>query len=64
MNTQTELKPCPFCGTVPKLTAIVASRFWVSCKNRRCGINPETRLCETQDEAVSTWNERRKEGLR
>ena len=53
-----ELKPCPFCGSIPRLTSGGAEdpRKFVECTNLFCyaeGPRKVTRL-----EAITTWNSR------
>lgn len=64
-----ELKPCPFCGTLPEVRASKPDelvRRWgrVSCVNSDCHVKPYavvTALRTSEDPATKTigfWNER------
>lgn len=48
-----ELKPCPFCGKKARAIGIDGAAWWVTCD---CGI--ETKLHDTKEKAVETWNRR------
>jgi len=50
------LKPCPFCGSEPKLAGSGKS-FWVVCADEDCRVEVRSFVAE-QDEAIRTWNER------
>lgn len=53
--TETELKPCPFCGGKPNLRSYSKSRNWiVFCS--KC--ETETQVYESEQEAVKAWNSR------
>jgi hypothetical protein len=58
-----ELKSCPFCGDVPKLStwkdSLDDDHFGVFCENRDCPVRPELRV-ENFDAAqtVEAWNRR------
>ena len=50
-----ELKPCPFCGGVEKLSVCGwADQYWVSCDN----CETEGPSGETPPEAIEAWNRR------
>ena len=52
-----ELKPCPFCGEIPKF--IRYERGWcVECRSNTCLIAPETPIFGTKEEAAEQWNRR------
>ena len=48
-----KLKNCPFCGGTAKI-AKGEIEFWTYCPH--CGA--QTELCETEQEAIKTWNTR------
>ena len=56
-----ELKPCPFCGSVPELgehnvdQSSWKPRYDVACRNDKCILQ---RTYETQAVAVAAWNTR------
>lgn len=53
--TETELKPCPFCGGKPNLRSYSKSRNWiVFCS--KC--ETETQVYESEQKAVKAWNSR------
>lgn len=49
-----ELKPCPFCGRIPKVEDCGDNRYFVICK---CGI-AQDRLYGQKCDAVRRWNRR------
>lgn len=53
-------KPCPFCGTEPKLT-FADYRWWVECKKDDCGCRPKTWRHKSIGDAVRAWNRRAKD---
>ena len=59
------LKPCPFCGEIPRLT--IAHNFGnkttpicfsVRCANLKCDIFPWTQGYEKEEDAIRVWNTR------
>ena len=52
-----ELKPCPFCGEIPKIYKRVHF-FVVECHNTKCQVMPETRIMDTKEKAAEAWNRR------
>ena len=54
-----ELKPCPFCGSIPTIEDCECGdkRFFVSCK---CGI-VQDKLYRQKCDAVKQWNTRRQQ---
>lgn len=56
-----DLKPCPFCGTAPKMLrdfhAAEGFRYWIVCADPDCTADHK----QPQDEAIAAWN-RRAEG--
>ncbi len=63
----TELKPCPFCGGIPKMhmisqdffdTGTYTTGYSVFCQNCRCATEYEL----TQLEAIEAWNRRVDDG--
>ncbi len=62
----TELKPCPFCGEVPKITGDPDSEEYivgytmgfVECRNDSCPDVGNFIIAPTQKEATAIWNAR------
>jgi len=57
---ETELLPCPFCGSVPEMKPWHGGRptkMMVSCENFECSVAPSA-IGETPEEAVYVWNRR------
>ena len=52
------LLACPFCATVPELLPAMHHGFFVECENPACVIRPETRPCDTPEQAAAQWNAR------
>jgi hypothetical protein len=65
------LKPCPFCGSKPKIiknTKLITIgncnpkdkyiTFSVACRVKKCFINPEPGYFDFKDEAIMHWNNR------
>lgn len=50
-----ELKPCPFCGRIPKVEDCGTNRFFVKCK---CGI-AQDKLYFQRCDAIRRWNTRK-----
>lgn len=48
-----QLKPCPFCGSQPKL-----SNHLVLCNDIPCKVNPTTGWHHKQHHAIDCWNSR------
>ena len=51
-----KLKPCPFCGQIPKVLG--KFYFCISCENPDCMKKPETRYYHEIENAVIAWNKR------
>lgn len=52
-----ELKPCPFCGEIPKYYQY-GNEWCVECHSDKCWVVPETDLCSSKEEATEKWNAR------
>lgn len=56
------LLPCPFCGgeaTTDKYVISKEERKWGAyCRNPDCGVSPQSRMFDTETEAITTWNTR------
>lgn len=50
-----ELKPCPFCGRVPKIEYCEDWGYFIICK---CGIE-QSELYKQKCDAVKHWNKRK-----
>ena len=53
------LKPCPFCGNPNPYVIEYAQQFAVECPECQC----DTRLCDTEQDAVNAWNYRNQNSL-
>ena len=58
-----DLKPCPFCGAVPRLIKVKVadifnpeSRYMVKCESGFCRVRPQTELAEFPEFVVKVWN--------
>lgn len=65
MGKKIELKPCPFCGSVPAISHLILGLvpkkvygYKVVCGNIKCHILSETELCMSEKEAADLWNRR------
>lgn len=58
--TQNCIKPCPFCGEVPKLRYIGGDiKKWViDCTNYKCKIQPSTDYHRLKYIIIREWNNR------
>lgn len=58
-----KLKPCPFCGAIPKCTYIEKSDKWfIMCESSKCRIQPMTDFHKNKGVIVKEWNRRAKDG--
>ena len=59
-----ELKPCPFCGYVPKVETyedmFQRITFGIECHGADCDIQPFTACYADKQEAIEAWNRRAK----
>ena len=54
-----ELKPCPFCGSMPTVTFDKDGKwFFIECSNQNCPILVQGMWHTSGDEAKSEWNRR------
>lgn len=53
-NTDTTLKPCPFCGSEPVMRRGGRYGFWALCQH--CGA--ALRMSDTEEDAANAWNRR------
>ena len=62
----TKLKPCPFCGGIPKIQNTNENgydrRFYVGCFSPECWVRPVTSMWLTEAGAEKAWNERSRKG--
>ena len=61
-----KLKPCPFCGEIPKIDYGCEyiddiAKYWIQCNNEKCRIRPCTDMHVYKFVVVREWN-RRKDG--
>jgi len=59
MKRKMELKTCPFCGELPKVTKNmpVKGLLSISCENRKCGVHPHV-VEYNRKSAANKWNNR------
>lgn len=58
--SKTKIKCCPYCGVAPQLEIInltIPKYFW-SCNNIKCPINPCTPSYRDKKSATRAWNKR------
>ena len=57
-----ELKPCPFCGSIPFMCVNKYRHdqftYSVKCSNSACDVIPLTYECSEETQAISDWNKR------
>ena len=55
-----DLKPCPFCGTMPVIHCVDATydTWYIECVYGGCSCKPETWYYDTKEEAIEAWNTR------
>jgi len=59
MESEEELKPCPFCGKKAKMERWPRSGKWFAyCTNKRCGVKLSTFMYVKREAAKVTWNKR------
>lgn len=59
-----ELKPCPFCGYIPKISKTFEENdngdlvdiYFIRCESDECGVNPCTSDYFDRLEAIDAWN--------
>lgn len=57
-SAEAEVKPCPFCGQMPRLMPFGADRWTVSCEAILCFVQPTTPGETSEALAVAAWNTR------
>lgn len=60
-----ELRECPWCGRKGELRSPKIHdkiEYKVKCPNLWCHIQPETELCDNEEEAIEQWNRRADNG--
>lgn len=57
-----KLKPCPFCGKEVYIEKLSESEWKICCIDLNCLIRVSTYAFETQDKAISCWNQRATKG--
>ena len=56
---KSNLKPCPFCGAIPTLEyGNGINKWWISCINEKCRIQPTTDAHINKGVVVREWNKR------
>ncbi len=55
MSENTELKPCPFCGSSPQVVTIGILGIAIRCKNPKCRVKPSTDANVRHAAAVAKW---------
>ena len=56
---QNELKPCPFCGETPtREFGNGIKKYWISCNNPKCRIQPTTDAHTNKSVVTREWNRR------
>ena len=56
---KSNLKPCPFCGAIPTLEyGNGINKWWISCQNEKCRIQPTTDAHINKGVVVREWNKR------
>jgi Lar family restriction alleviation protein len=57
-----ELKPCPFCGEIPKIEIFTdmfeRKKYGIECHGSDCEINPMTAWYADENDAIEAWNRR------
>ena len=53
------LKPCPFCGELPKLEyGNGIKKYWYVCENEKCPCQPLTYAHKNKGVVTRAWNTR------
>ena len=60
MANEVELLPCPFCGSAAGINETPGHAYvWCAVKpGDSCGIEPETAIFKTKEDAIAAWNTR------
>ena len=53
-----DLKPCPFCGGIGRLTESAKGWWVIECVNSRCPVGPMTGVRLEPSKAAQDWNKR------
>jgi hypothetical protein len=57
-----ELKPCPWCGELPRLYTMSdnsCNDYWeIGCAGEECAANPSTMSFISVEDAIEKWNTR------
>ena len=60
------LKPCPFCGKIPKIERHEDSfrriKWGIECVNEDCDIQPMTPWYQNKKDTIDSWNKRADDG--
>ena len=56
------VKPCPFCGELPDVEYFDdIKKYWVTCNNPKCRIQPHTDAHASKAVVVREWNRRKED---
>lgn len=59
VDKKTSLKPCPFCGEIPKLECLESSnKYYYACVNINCPCSPSTYAHKNKGVVARAWNKR------
>ena len=51
------IKSCPFCGEKPRITVNLSGMYTISCENKDCFIQPQTKpWTKSKEELADIWN--------
>lgn len=58
--SETELLPCPFCGSKAEVHKTLYSEYYVDCSLSKgfCHVIPRTWTYDSEQEAIDAWNKR------
>lgn len=52
------LKPCPWCGSMPEIIDDGDGYYYYACLNLSCPFGPSGKVYATKEEATEAWNTR------
>ena len=53
-----KIKPCPCCGRQPTLSQLYDDKYYYSCDDPGCLLQPGTRAYSSKGSATRAWNKR------